>query len=65
MARHKIHFGNKVKAQDFASKSGGKLSENKGNSDKPFTVSFTKDQLNERKKVNRYEFYGPGKRKNL
>lgn len=62
MPRHKIHFGNKGKAQRFADKTGGKLSENKGNSEKPYTVSFTKDQMNNFKKTNRYAFYGRDQR---
>lgn len=62
MPRHKIHFGNKGKAQRFADKTGGKLSQNKGNTDKPFTVSFSKEQMDARKKANRYAFYGPGQR---
>lgn len=45
MARHKVHFGNENKARDFANERGGKLSENKGNTEKPYTVSFTKEQM--------------------
>lgn len=52
MAKHKIHFGNENKARSFSQESGGKLSKNKGNSEKPYTVSFTKEQMENRGRGN-------------
>lgn len=36
----KIHFGNERKARSFAAETGGRFYENKGNKEKPFTVSL-------------------------
>ncbi|MGJ1516491.1 hypothetical protein ACR79N_15990 [Sphingobacterium siyangense] len=40
---NRVHFGNESKARDFARCEGGKFHENKGNTEKPFTVSFQKE----------------------
>lgn len=42
MSRRRIHFGNENKAKDFARETNGNFNENKGNTEKPFTVSFDK-----------------------
>lgn len=46
---NRVHFGNESKARDFAKCQGGTFNENKGNTEKPFTVSFPKsnNQRNE------------------
>lgn len=52
MAKHKVHFGRESKARDFANETGGKFSENKGNTEKPYTVSFTREQTLNRGEIN-------------
>ncbi|MGV6946975.1 hypothetical protein [Sphingobacterium kyonggiense] len=47
MAKNKVHFGNEAKARDFAEKQGGRFNENKGNTEKPFTVSFHNNDNNQ------------------
>ena len=42
MSRRKIHFGNKQKAESFCNEVQGNFHENKGNTEKPYTVSFKK-----------------------
>ena len=44
----RIHFGNESKARDFAKCEGGQFHENKGNAEKPFTVSFSKESRDQR-----------------
>lgn len=44
MAKNNVHFGNESKARDFADQTGGRFNENKGNTEKPYTVSFSKEQ---------------------
>jgi len=44
----KVHFGNEQKARSFSAETGGKLNINKGNNEKPFTVSFSSDKNSSR-----------------
>lgn len=45
MAKNKVHFGNENKARSFAEERGGTFHQNHGNTEKPYTVSFPKDQV--------------------
>ena len=40
MSRKRAHFGSEEKARSFSREVNGDFNQNKGNSDKPYTVSF-------------------------